>query len=137
MTTIAVRDGVMACDTHVSGNAGVGAIKMRKRRGIIVGFAGDWIAGVALAEHVLAGSTKGVTPHSADDLELLVLKEDGVYLLDAYFRPVKITHAYYAIGSGAECAMVAMNMGATAPEAVAEAIKVDDSTWGRVRKLSL
>ena len=137
MTTIAVRDGVMACDSLITGGMSAAATKMHRKGGVIVGFAGDWLAGEYFAQQYLSGENGSKKRDSDDDVELLVLKPSGIYLVDYRFREVKIASKYYAIGSGAPLAMVAMNMGATAADAVREAIVVDDYSGGRIRTLRL
>lgn len=137
MTTIAAKDGVMACDSRITGGFENPARKIRKGKGCIVGYCGDWIAGEALAEYYISEGGTEPPLDDNDDIELLVLKKSGIYLVDRKFRKVKIHGKHYAIGSGAAAAMVAMNMGASATEAIKEASKVDDYTDGRVRSLRL
>jgi len=137
VTTIAVKDDCMACDSMVSGGFTQATRKIRKANNCIVGYAGDWLAGEYFADYYLSSREEKPERDSDDDIELLVLKKSGIYLVDYRFREVRICGKHYAIGSGAQGAMVAMNMGATAPEAVKEAIKVDDYTSGKVRSLRL
>lgn len=137
MTTVAAKDGVMACDSQVTGSFGCPAQKIRKSGDIIIGFAGDWIAGAYFADYYLNPLTDPPERDSDDDIDLLVLKPSGIYLVDYRFREVRICGHHYAIGSGAQAAMVAMNMGADAKEAIKQAMKVDDWTGGRVRSLSI
>lgn len=127
----------MACDSLVTGGFTTASRKIRKKNGVIVGYAGDWIAGEYFADFYLSKREAQPDRDNDDDLELLVLKSTGIYLVDYRFREVKICGKYYAIGSGSQGAMVAMNMGATAPEAIREALKVDDDTGGKIRSLSL
>jgi hypothetical protein len=135
MTTIAVKGGEMACDSYVTGGLKCAATKIRRKNGIIVGYSGDWIAGEHIARCYLNDKKPDVD--SDDDMELIVLKSSGIYLVDKKLREVKVSLKHYAIGSGSEAAMVAMNLGLSAPEAIKEAIKVNDFTGGRVRTLSL
>ncbi len=137
MTTIAVMGQEMACDSLVSGGFTSASRKIRKRNGCIVGYAGDWIAGEYFADYYVGNQDDKPNRDSDDDIELLVLKKSGIYLVDYRFREVRICGTHYAIGSGAAAAMVAMNLGLTAQEAVKEAIKVDDYTAGKVRVLRL
>ena len=137
MTTIAVTGREMACDSQVSGGFTSASRKIRKRNGCIVGYAGDWIAGEYFADYYLGNQNDKPNRDSDDDVELLVLKKSGIYLVDYRFREVRICGNHYAIGSGSAAAMVAMNLGLNAADAVREAIKVDDDTGGKVRVLSL
>lgn len=135
MTTVAVRDGIIACDSCVSGSFPNATIKIKRGPDFLIGFAGDWVAGEYLVECYI-NDDKPIR-HDDDDVDILIARESGIYFLDALFREAKICEKYYAIGSGSQAAMVAMNMGATAVEAVREAIKVDLYSGGRVRSLSL
>jgi len=137
MTTIAAKDGIMSCDSNISSGYQAAAKKIRKKNGIIVGFAGDWIAGEYFARYYLGNRSEKPDRDSDDDFELLILKPSGIYLADKRLREVRIRCKHYAIGSGSMAAMVAMNMGATAAEAVKEAAKVDDYTGGKIISLSL
>ena len=127
----------MACDSHVTGGFTTSSRKIRKKNGCIVGYAGDWIAGEYFADFYLGKKDKPPVRDIDDDLELLVLKSTGIYLVDSWLREVRICGKYYAVGSGSQGAMATMNMGATATEAVREATKVDDYTGGKIRSLSL
>src|SRR5690606_5707700 len=137
MTTVAVRDGVMACDSRMTGEFIAQAHKVIQGEGILVGYCGDCIAAYAFAEYV-AGLSED-KPHNGgdDDIELLVLKGRKLFLVDNRLRWFPIPERYYAIGSGSQAAMVAMHMGATAREAVEMAKRVDPYTGGRVREFTL
>ena len=135
MTTIVVRDSIMACDSMISGSFPQSAKKIRRGKDCIIGFAGDWVAGTHFIERYLADADP--IRDKDDDIEFIVLKESGIYYLDVLFREVKIRRDYYAIGSGDQAATVAMNMGADAKEAVRQAIIVDQYSGGRVQSLTL
>jgi len=137
MTTIAANAKEMACDSMVTGAMSVRTTKIFSGQDAIVGFAGDWIAGEYFAKWYLS-NTEGMPERDADDdLELLVLRSSGIYLVDYRLREVAVCGKHFAIGSGSQAAMTAMNMGATPTDAVREAIKVDDYSGGRVRTLTL
>ncbi len=135
MTTIATKDGIVACDSQVTGTFLESGKKVYQNKKMIVGFCGDWVAADHVMRIYLAG--KELDPDKDvdrdDDFELMVLKKSGIYLVDKWLREVKICGTQYAIGSGSQAAMVAMNMGATAKEAIKEAMKVDPYTGGRIR----
>jgi len=137
VTTIAVKGKTMACDSQISDGYSICTRKIIKKGNCIVGWAGDWIAGEYFSDYYLGDQEEKPERDSGDDVELLVLKKSGIYLVDSRFREVRICGKHYAIGSGDQAAMVAMNMGATAAEAIKEAIKVDKWTGGKVRSLSL
>lgn len=135
MTTIVVRAGIMASDSLVSGGFPGVANKIRKRADCLIGFAGDWLAGNHMIESYLMN--REPIRGDSDDVEILILRAKGSYLLDAYFREAPTGMPYYAIGSGSQAAMCAMNMGADAIEAIRQAIKVDEYSGGKVRHLKL
>ena len=137
MTTIAVCGDEMACDSQVTGGFTSASRKIRKKNNCIVGYAGDWIAGEYFADYYLSSKEQKPDRDPDDDIELLVLRPSGIYLVDYRFRKVRIKGNHYAIGTGCAAAMVAMNLGLTAAEAIRETIKVDDDTGGKVRRLSL
>lgn len=139
MTTVAYRDGVMACDSRISG----GFLSLIKSKvivgqGVMVGFCGDpmaaWGAAMYLAGHIQdRPSVSG-----KDDVLFLMYREKKLYLLDGELRELPLDgNKYYAIGSGEQAAMVAMHMGATAAEAVKMAIRVDENSGGPVKEFTL
>ena len=138
MTTIAVRDGVMACDSRMTGGyIAVCKSKVVEGRGCLVGFSGDAIAGYSGAMYI-AGEAQDRPTTSKDDVWFLILRGDGMFLADHEFRELPLSgNKYFAIGSGEQAAMVAMHMGATAAEAVKMAIKVDENSGGTVREFTL
>lgn len=139
MTTIAFRDGVMACDTRMTGGfISVVRSKIVTGHDTLVGFCGDPIAAWPSAMY-LAGELQDRPPGSGkDEVLFLLYRSSGLYLVDSELRELPLTgNKYYAIGSGEQAAMVAMHMGATAAEAVKMAIKVDENSGGRVKEYSL
>jgi hypothetical protein len=139
LTTIATKDGVMACDSQVSGDFLGSEKKIYRGRGMLLGICGDFIAATWLAQKYIQGGDIDPDKDFAqfDDLEIMVLKRNGLYLMDMHLREVKLCSKQYAIGSGSQAAMVAMNMGATAKEAIKEAMKVDPFTGGRIRSYKI
>lgn len=65
-----------------------------------------------------------------DFAALLVRPGVGVAVYDRYCEPDWVVENYHAIGSGAKCALVALDMGATAIEAVKAAARRDPYTRG-------
>ncbi len=139
MTTIAVRDGVMAADTmeSIATEAGgsrkfLGCKKIYTGMGQIIGTSGDSTPGHIAATWLTTGS--GAEPDFTvdDDFELLVLNENGLFTVDRYMVPIELNEPFYAVGSGTKAALGAMHMGATAAEAVKVASKIDPYTSARV-----
>lgn len=132
MTTIAVRDGILACDSRCTGGYIGNVVKVAQGSGIIVGWSGDWIAGFAIAQYI-AKLTQEDPQIGNDDVDFLILEGNSIFQADNKMRMAPISQKYWAIGSGGMAAMVAMNMGATSEEAVKEAIKVDEYSGGKVK----
>jgi ATP-dependent HslUV protease subunit HslV len=139
VTTIAYRDGVLAADTQITAGGGVsGHVQKAFRKGsILYSTTGCSGLGDAFLTWV-AGGLKGDPP---------VMKEDDN---DAHgyifpggdrvvwrFNKVWATHhaPFFAFGSGADYALGAMEMGATAEQAVAAAIKFDTNSGGPITVL--
>jgi len=125
----------MACDSMITGSFPESSKKIRRGDDCIIGVCGDWVAGIHLMESFLAG--KDSTREKDDDVEFIILRESGIYYMDVMFREVKVRCEYYAMGTGSQAAMVAMNMGADAREAVKQAITVDQYSGGRIQSLAL
>lgn len=137
MTTVAVKDGVMACDSQVTGNFLSKTVKVIKGDDILVGYCGDWVAGMCFAQYIAGVVDEEPKGSKSDEVEFVILRPDGLYIADNHLREVKLKESFYAIGSGEQAAMVAMMMGATAKEAVNMAKKVDPYTGGRVWEFQL
>jgi hypothetical protein len=129
MTTVAVKDGVLAADSFVSSSYGRKCIKLRKIKRSWYGVAGDWDEALKF----FAWRLKGGEPPSFDDkIEALELHgKKCFYWCGDTPEEVKPP---YAIGSGADLAMGAMAFGATAVEAVELACQLDDTSSGPVVK---
>jgi hypothetical protein len=129
MTTIAYRDGAMAADTQETAGAVMnrGPKLVRLPCGGVAGGAGDSVR-LQRALDWLA-RPKGAPP-KLKDAELLVAFGDGRvgYYSDPQWTFIPVLGAY-ALGSGAQAAMAAMNFyGATAEQAVLAAATVDPNT---------
>lgn len=140
MTTIAVRDGIMAADTRGTVNGLIfEARKLHRVFDSIVGIAGNAGDGGQFVDWLRGGGDMKAPPafvsyndQDGPDFDALVLDAGGVTLWTQYFQPLKLLGPYFAIGSGAMAAMAAMEMGADAETAVAIAMKVDLHTGGDV-----
>lgn len=155
MTTIVYRDGILAADSCYTeeGESG-GSRQYRckklyefKRSGVrfLVGLAGGQ-TGLTFLRWFIAGGDYNSKPELAEGLNhdftaLVVEKYDvpgygchgqlkHVTVFDQYFEPEPVQEDYHAIGCGAKCAFVALDMGATALEAVEAAAKRDPYTRG-------
>lgn len=163
MTTIAYRDGILACDseeTHEDDKSGEvsfyhtdkiyrrkckysadGSKKLAKSYDALIGTRGE------IGPSLIAVDWWGTGEEEPDDrmysesqFDILVLQPDGLWTMDQYFRPWKINideEGYFAVGSGMKAALGAMYMGATAIEAIAAAIQCDPGTGGAIISESL
>ncbi|MBS3974735.1 MAG: hypothetical protein KGZ89_07720 [Actinobacteria bacterium] len=150
MTTIATRNGVMVSDGQVSWGDRIDQTnlkKVRKINGCLVGGAGrlssvlqffKWFEEWSDAQ-VVQGESPHVQvfiPENIDDEDFtgIVVFTDGViFMYEGGKRCYEIVGAeYYAIGSGADFALSAMDAGASAEDAVKVAIKRDVFTGGEL-----
>ena len=138
MTTIAHKDGVIAYDSRVTSGATIIYDDYEK------------CVTVKGVQFVLSGSTSdyetfidayfGTAPKMKIDVVALVIDGDQIWCAshsegDGFWKCPVLPNLPYAIGSGSDHALTAMDMGATAVEAVEAAIKRDSGTGGRVRAL--
>ncbi len=126
MTIIAYRDGVMAADTCVTDSFITNGMKLHKKSGHIIGFCGDVAQALVFVDWFF-NQKKNRKPDLASETgwEALVLNKDGVTTWDRSLRPIPMEDHFYAIGSGANLAMGAMEHGASAKKAVEIACKRD------------
>lgn len=137
MSVIAVRDNLIAADTGGVGNGNV-RLPMRKlvqQDRLVIGWAGNFCDGKIFAQWYFAGANQDKlpsfhnrdAPRTAPDFSALVLKPDGWEYWTEWMVPE--THKdnfspFNAIGSGAQAAMAAMQLGKNAKEAVEVACAV-------------
>lgn len=138
MTAIAYRAGIMASDTNIEfGFIKSTETKAIRHNGYLIGVSGSscphnddfirWFFADLKANRRL--EFKGC------DFEALVVTPQGKMQLwshDGLCYPVPPAAKFWAVGSGAETCMGAMEMGATAAQAVAAAIKWAKGCGGRV-----
>ena len=141
MTTIAVRDGILAVDSLcVNGNGG--------RRGFFEKacvYGGNIYAGCGAAQSVLeffewaaAGEKPGYQfATKADDFAGIIVRwVDGrpqVWTVENGLKAWEVRMPFTARGAGAEYAIGAMAMGASAADAVQIAATFDLNTGGPIR----
>lgn len=146
MTTIAVREGIIAADSRLTVDYGSGARKHTCRKlfrkkitegkktfDVIIATAGEASSGMVF--HDWYGSGKSIPEvflHLGGDFTCLVLRPEGLFEFDVYCRPERIEEDFYAVGSGAMAALAAMHCGKSALEAVRIAARLDPFTGGRI-----
>src|SRR3990167_8594673 len=123
MTTIAYRDGIMAADsleTRKDFKDNQNCKKVwRLRDDSLFAYAGVTARGLILLrdlEAAVKADNKNLPQGLYKGIEALLVRGDKVW----YYQNVweRLPNSYYALGTGMEYAMVAMDMGATAVEAV-------------------
>jgi len=143
VTVIAYRSGTLAADTMAVHNDHIKLLnspKVMKRRGLLMAVAGDLCPpNPLIADWFFSadGNEKRAAYHGMK-FDLMVIGPDGKVQIWDQRGEVEIMNVpFYAIGSGKEYAMGAMEMGATAKQAVAVAIKWCPTCGGRVVSRSL
>ena len=154
MTTIAVRAGIMACDSAISETSGdlisLQSKIVRTKHGVLIGGAGDCSDRdlMKVLETVrqpndfpsLKDLANTLSPHSDIGL-LLYFPDRQIWRLeiekDAPLELWRIEAPFAAIGSGAPCAMTAMDLECSAIRAVEMACKRDSKCKPPVHHLAL
>ena len=134
MTTICYRAGVIAADSQAT----MGGLKMPTEPKIImsggrlIGAAGDATA-INKFTAFIAGKGKKPKLAKGEEFSAIVVDRDGhIDHWEEGMEPDRVTLPFFAIGSGDELALGAMEMGATAVQAVEVAIKWDAASGGPV-----
>lgn len=140
MTTIAVRNGIMAadsCETHELDDGGhyVGQCRKLFRKGdAVLGTYGESTTGMVFVDWY--GSRRKCPREmlvNADaEFGVIVLSPAGIFLYDKWCRAERLEGDFFAFGTGAKVALGAMHAGASAEEAVRIASLVDLYTRGPV-----
>lgn len=138
MTTIAYKDGVIAWDSRLSRGGTILTDNYNKRYKVKDGwavFSGDTST---IKEYV---SEYPSPPKCGGEFNGMVVKEnelrsvafvDGILYFEIWDGSIPV-----AYGSGQDHAFTAMDMGATAKEAVKMAMKRDKATGGRIRSMKV
>jgi ATP-dependent HslUV protease subunit HslV len=143
MTTIAYRDGVLAADSLITaGNriaTSVSATKIvRLSDGRLLGHCGQMRHMKPLIAFLEGRAER--YPDMEKDATAMVVHLDGRVELHYGRHPDEAFEEdaeFFAIGSGAELALGAMAVGASAIDAVRAAIRFDTSSGGEVKHLEL
>ncbi len=137
LTIIAVRDGIMACDSRMTHDSEAGGSrffrchKMYRKKDIngnevIIGLAGETSPALIFLDWY--GTKKKPPAKLIDgdaDFWAVVMTKDGLMFYDAWCRGEKVDEPFFAIGSGAKAALGAMHMGASAAEAAEITCRID------------
>lgn len=155
MTTIATKDGVMACDSQwtVGDLKGVSRTKIRRlKSGAILGFSGenDSRALEKLLENVKTPQQLPL-PKKLHELKqdlhaILLFPDRRIFVISTIAVTdneheesgvVEVSRPFWAVGAGGHLALGALWSGKSAEEAVACGIEFDPASSGTVHSLSL
>lgn len=136
MTTITVKGKVMAADTQMDDEGVISNIrKIFKVRGDLIGFAGSVSEGLKFVEWYINNDLDDITDLeeiSLDETGAIVLTKSGKILTFETHLPIEILDDHFAIGSGAQAAMAAMDCGHDPITAIKIASKRDAYTSSNV-----
>ena len=139
MTIVVARDGVIASDSGVQGGDTYlwDVPKILRTDGGFIGLAGEWPKAFEIAAKYAEGQED--IPGTADKrFEFIELLPGGKIQVSSDCRFwVEVSEQYAAIGSGLIVAYGALDMGASAEEAVRIAIKRDVDCLGELRSHKL
>jgi hypothetical protein len=143
MTVIVYRDGVVAADSmEAGGDLRRGSVqKIIQWEGRIAGAAGeggDCEAFLEWVRYPVKGPPEIEPSGEGAQFEGFVIRQkDNIWVVDRRCIPWQIFAPFLAIGNGAAIAIGAMEMGATAEEAVAAAIKWSPACGGDIHTIRL
>ena len=140
MTTIAYRDGVLASDSlaTIGDTKAHGSYQKIRRIGdFLVGAAGSVAASQDFVNWLKHGTEDDPPPKGQYNALIIDPRGRVREIENGSVLPVPRGAKFFAIGSGAAYALAAMYAGASAPEAVKIAAKIDTSTGLPVKTLKL
>jgi hypothetical protein len=144
MTTIAARfsTGEMAADSMCAGDdVHYHVSKLHRAPRSLFGGAGQWDTLLRFYAHltVSKGAPEALLKilEPCGDIEVLELREDGLYVYESCYIATPIKNDFYAVGTGRNFAIAAMHLGASPSEAVALAALYDPNTGGPVEEMRL
>lgn len=133
MTTVAANLTSMACDSLVTwGERSFYVKKIYRYKGKIYGFAGDYNSVIDMIAWLKGGKKRKPASIAWDDLEVLILSNQGLFYLDPHFKEHPFNRTEFAIGTGSGPAMGAMMAGADPATAVSIACEIDPNSGGDV-----
>lgn len=133
-TIIATKEGVWG-DTKCGCNVNFKTQKIFRIGSSVVGGCGGLANIYRFVEYMKTGEKPEWDDESG--FEAIEVKADGMWCWDKELVPLKIREKYYAVGSGAQYAIGAMDAGATPKAAMLIVSKRDDSTNAQIEFLSI
>lgn len=140
MTTIAYKDGVFAYDSRITADTLIvddDRDKKIERNGILFFVSGATCDYEKLISAYFGGEVNGTVEASALVVDGGQIKMISWNSTDGCWACPVLPDRPYAIGSGSSHAWTAMDMGATAYQAVEYAAKRDTGTGGKIRAFTL
>lgn len=139
MTTIAcsLKHKQMACDSRITGDVIFHADKVRKVGQSLFGVAGNWETCVTFLEWVESGTKEKPTLPDDDTFQAVELSKSGIYLWQRSCIRMPVQERFYACGSGAQGAMVAMSLDLEPKAAIAAVLRFDETTGPPIKSYSL
>lgn len=130
MTTIACNLEYCAGDSKMDDGGMIGYIKKvhRTSKGV-AGYAGSVSDGQNFLRFL---DEQELTSELDKDFSGILLTEEGIFLFDHKLVPIPSKKDYYAIGSGATGAMVAMKLKRSPTNAIKAVIGIDNYTGGEI-----
>jgi len=138
VTTIVATRYMMAADSKtVVGESWFYSQKLYRIGNKIIGCAGDSSASEKFLHWFKHPKSKRPEFKDSESFAALVLSPDGLFHVDESLCLDPIKDAYFAIGSGAIAALVAMDCGLSPVEAIEAAARRDLNTGGDVETMEL
>jgi ATP-dependent protease HslVU (ClpYQ) peptidase subunit len=135
MTTIACNRELMAADSICTAdNESFKVRKIFRKGGAIIGGAGEC---ADIQKFVAWHGSKDPMPDLGDEFTAVVLTANGIFTCTKDCQMIQVLDPYYAIGSGRQGAMVAMDKGDGPRLAVAAACRRDLYSGGKIDVLKL
>lgn len=139
MTTIAYKDGVIAYDSRITNGTRIDYDdyeKCTEENGVQFLLSGSTADFPKLIEAYFGAE------HTDVDAQAIAVEAGTLWLVahndgTGAWKTALLPEAPYALGSGSSHALTAMDMGASAYEAVEMAMKRDSCTGGKIRTLTI
>ena len=138
MTTVIATRSAMAADSKVTtDDIHYNAVKIFRVRSDIIGAAGDSIPIDKFLKWYRGGKKGDVDFKEGESFSAIVLTKAGLYHYENSTVGELMKDDYFAVGTGAMAALVAMDMGADIVQAVEAAIRRDGNSGGPIDVITL
>lgn len=128
MTTVIATNDALFTDTLCGYTVPFQASKSARIGDSIYGCAGDDLDDFILFLAWLRGDTPKPKLPKGNDFDVLEVSPDGIFLWSKKMTRVQVHESRYAVGSGGQYAIGAMEHGATPEQAIIIAAKFDPNT---------